>query len=122
MEKKNALTLRLARTILGLTGLVSLIVLVAGLVLRWNTAVQFSNGFFMTGVLVVILGLFSVAGGFDQRADFTVLYAQTMGVSSLAERTQRMLAEIDQRYGFMIILVSVGILLIGISVLIGQFS
>jgi hypothetical protein len=122
MEKKNTHILRLARTILGLTVLVSLLVLVFGLLSRWNTPVQFSNGLFIAGVIVIVLGLVSVAGGFDQRADFTVLYAQSMGESSLAERTQRMMAEIDQRYGSMIILVGTGILLLGTSVVIGQFS
>jgi hypothetical protein len=122
MEKKNTHILRLVRIVLGLTTLVSLIVLVFGLVSQWNTPVQFSNGFFIAGVLVIVLGLVSVAGGYDQRAEFNILYAQTMGESSLAERTQRMMAEIDQRYGTMIILVGVGILLIGVSVVIGQFS
>lgn len=122
MEKKNTHILRLARTILGLTTLVSLILLVFGMISRWNTPVQFSNGFFIAGVFVIVLGLVSVAGGFDQRADYTVLYAQTMGEASLAERTQRMMAEIDQRYGSMIILVGAGILLLGISVVLGQLS
>jgi hypothetical protein len=119
--EKNAHILRLMRTVLGLTMLVSLIVLVFGLVSRWNTPVQFSNGFFIAGVLVIVLGFVSVAGGFDQRAEFSILYARSMGEASLTERTQRMMADIDQRYGSMIILVVVGILLIGISVVIGQF-
>ena len=121
MEKKNSHILRLIGTILGLTILVSLIVLVFGMVSRWNTPVQYSNGFFMAGVLVIIFGIFSVAGGFEQRADFSILYAESVGQASIAERTQRMVAEINQRYGFMVVLIGVGILLIGISIIIGQF-
>ena len=122
MEKKNTHILRLVRIVLGLTILVSLIVLVFGLVSQWSTPVQFSNGFFVAGALVIVLGLFSVAGGFGQRANFSMTYAESAGQASIAERTQRMMADINQRYGSMIILVGVGILLIGVSVVIGQFS
>jgi hypothetical protein len=120
--ERNTHILRLMGTVLSLTVLVSLIVLVFGLVFRWNTPVQFSNGFFMAGVLVIVLGLFSVAGGFGQRANFSMTYAESVGQASLAERTQRMMADINQRYGSMIIMVFVGILLLGVSVVIGQFS
>jgi hypothetical protein len=122
MEKNNSHILHLAVTILGLTAVVSLIVLVVGLALRWNTQVQFSNGFFIAGALVIVSALFSLVGGFRQRADFSMTYAETAGQASMAERTQRMMADIHQRYGFMVVLVGVGILLMGISILLGQFS
>jgi hypothetical protein len=121
MEKENTL-LRLMGTILGLTVLISLLVLGFGMLSPWTTPVQFSNGFFIAGALLIVFGFFSVAGGFGQRANFSMTYAESAGQASLAERTQRMMADINQRYGLMVVLVGVGILLIGISIVIDQFS
>jgi hypothetical protein len=120
MSKDHSHMFRLLRTILGLAVLLSLIVAVVGLLLGWNTPVQFSNGFFAAGAIAVVLGLFSVAGGFGQRADFSVTYAESAGQASLAERTQRMMADINQRYGALVVLVAVGLLLIAISIAIPQ--
>ena len=120
MEKKDSAIWRLVGSILGLAALGSLIVLGFGLLRQWNTLVQFSNGFFVAGAIVIILGLFSVTGGFSQRANFPIKYAETAGQASIKERTQRMMSDINQQYGFMIIWTSVGVLLIGISIAIHQ--
>ena len=116
MEKKNSSILRHAGILLGLTLVVSLIVLIVGIVRQWNTAVQFSNGFFIAGVIVIVFGTFSVAGGFQQRASFPVAYAETVSDASLAERGQRMLADINQRYGTLVLMIGTGLLLIAISI------
>lgn len=120
MENKDPTVLRLVGVILVGTILVSLIVLGFGLVSRWSTSVQFSNGFFVAGTLLIVFGLFSVAGGFGQRANFSITYAESAGQASITERTQRMMSEINQRYGSMLVMSIVGILLIGTSVAIGQ--
>ena len=120
MEKKNSHIFRLLGTILGLTLLVSLIVVVVGLVLRWNTSAQFSNAFFIAGAITVVIGTFSVTSGFEQRADFEVTYAEAAGDASISERTQRMMADINQRHGILILLVSTGLLLVGIAIVIPQ--
>jgi hypothetical protein len=116
MEKKFLPVLRLFGTISGVTLLVSLIVLGVGLVFQWNTPVQFSNGFFAAGAIVIILGTFSVTGGFQQRASFPITYAETAGHASIAERGQRMLADINQRYGAMVLMIGTGLVLIGIAI------
>lgn len=121
MEPNKSLLLRLVGIILGLTLLASLIVLGAGLLYRWDRPVQYSNGFFIAGAIVIVLGVFSVAGGFTQRASFPIIYAETASQASLSERTQRMMADINQRYGVIILFAGVGILLIAISVAIGIF-
>jgi hypothetical protein len=118
MEQKSSHVLRLAGITLGLALLVSLAVLVIGRFYQWNTTVQFSNGFFVAGAILIVLGVFSVAGGFGQRASFPLTYAESAGDASLTERAQRMMADINQRYGMMILLMGAGLLLIGISILI----
>jgi hypothetical protein len=120
MDNQHSSVLRLVGTILGFTLLASLIVVIMGLALQWKTPVQFSNGFFVAGAIVIVLGVFSVAGGFGQRANFSITYAETAGQASLAERTQRMMGDINQRYGALILMAVTGLLLIAISIAIPQ--
>lgn len=116
MEQKKFPFLRSVGIIFGLTIGVSLIVVVIGVAFGWNTPVQFSNAFFMAGVVAIVLGTFSVTGGLHQRGNFSITYAESAGQASLSERTQRMMADINQRYGTMTLLVGVGALLIGIAI------
>jgi hypothetical protein len=121
MEKNIAPILRVLGTMLGSTVLISLIVAGVGLVLQWSTPVQFSNGFFVAGAIVIVLGTFSIAGGFQQRAHFPLTYAETASQASISERGKRMMADINQRYGAMILMIGTGLLLIAISIAIPQW-
>ena len=77
----------------------------------------------LAGMFVVVIGVLSVTGGFEQRGNFGMTYAESAGNANIAERNQRMAADITQRqrYGTMIFLVITGLLLIGVAVAIGQF-
>ena len=121
MEKHEHHFLRLAGKIAGTTLLIALAVLLLGYFLRWSQPVQYSNGFFTAGAILVVLGFYSVAGGFAQRANFGMTYAESAGQANLAERNQRITADITQRYGTMIFLGVTGLLLILIAVGIGRF-
>ena len=120
MEQKGSIFFRLLGTISGLTFPISLIVVGIGWFTHWKTAVQFSNGFFAAGLIVAVFGILSVAGGFQQRANFPLTYAETASQASLSERTQRMMTDINQRYGMLIVMSASGVLLIAISVAIHQ--
>lgn len=120
MEKHEHHFLRLAGKILLTTLLISLAVFLAGNLLHWSQPTQYSNGFFMAGAIVIVLGVFSIAGGIAQRTNFDILYAETAGQAGIAERNQRTVSEITQRYGNMIFLLATGLLLILIAVGIGQ--
>jgi hypothetical protein len=113
--------LRLAALVLALNGSVALIVLGIAQLGGWNTLTQFSNGFFGAGMSLIVIGILSAAGGFAQRADFKMTYSASAGSASLAERTQRMVADAQQGYGFLILMASAGVVLIIVSILIGQF-
>ncbi len=121
MENSSRHTLRLAGKVLGATTVISLVVLLVGAFLHWNDPVKFSNGFFIAGAILVVLGVFSVTGGFTQRSNFGIVYSESAGQANLAERNQRMAAEITQRYGTFIFLLTTGLLLIGISVVVDKF-
>ena len=118
MEKHHFL--RLAGKILATTVLIGLAVFLLGYLLHWNQPAQYSNGFFVTGAILIVLGILSVAGGIAQRTNFDILYAESAGQADIAERNQRTVSEITQRYGNMIFLLVTGLLLILIAVVIGQ--
>ncbi len=121
MEKQSTLFLRLLGRISVAVGAISLVLLVIGNFYHWSDPVKFSNAFFTAGAILIILGVFSIAGGFMQRANFNITYAESAGQANLAERGQRIVADINQRYGSMIFLLVTGLLLIGIAVVIGNF-
>ena len=121
MEKASAHFLRLAGKILATVAGIALVILLMGYFLHWDNPVKYSNAFFWAGAILIVIGVFSVTGGFEQRGNFGMTYAQTAGDANIAERNQRMAADITQRYGSMIFLVVTGILLIGVAVLIGEF-
>jgi hypothetical protein len=120
MENTTTVVLRLAGKILRVVAVISLLLLAIGYFLRWNGA-NFSSGFFAAGAILILLGILSLAGGYIQRANFGMLYAESAGQMNSAERAQRMAADITQRYGTLIFLVVTGLLLVGISAIIGKF-
>lgn len=89
-----------------------------GWMLGWRTSTQFSNGFFIGGAFLIVLGVFSVMGGFSQRADFKMTYARTASPANLGERARQMMADINQGYNTLVFLVLTSVLLIGTAVLI----
>jgi|GEM_PF-725008 len=120
MERQSVQFLRLFGKILGATAILSLIILLTGYFLKWNTPIQYSNAFFWAGAIVIVLGVLSVGGGFAQRANFAITYAESAGDANIAERNQRMAADIAQRYGSMLSMLLTGILLIVVSMVIGE--
>lgn len=121
MERASTHFLRLAGRILATTAGIALLVVLMGYFLHWDNPVKYSNAFFWAGAILIIIGVFSVTGGFEQRGNFGITYTETAGNANIAERNQRMAADISQRYGTMIFLVITGLLLIGVAVAIGQF-
>jgi hypothetical protein len=113
--------LRLAGRILGTIAFIWLAVFLTGYLLHWSQPIQYSNIFFIAGAILVVMGVYSVAGGFAQRSDFKILYGESAGQANITERNQRMAAEITQRYGTMIFMLVTGLLLILIAVGIGKF-
>ncbi len=93
-----------------------------GWALGWRTSTQFSNGFFIGGAVLIVLGVFSVMGGFAQRADFKMTYARTASPANIGERAKQMVADINQGYNALIFLTLTGALLIGIAVLIPNLA
>jgi hypothetical protein len=111
--------LRLILATLGLALLIGMIVSLIGLLLAWKTGTLYSNGFFLMGAIAIILGVFSVLGGFGMRSDFHVIYSQSAGAMNQEERNKRWMADITQGYSAYIFLLMTGAFLIGLAVLVG---
>ena len=111
--------LRLVGTTLLLALMIGMLVSGVGWLLGWRTSVQFSNGLFIPGGILVVLGILSVMGGYGMRSDFHVVYSQSAGDMSNAERAQRWAADMTQGYSAFIFLFLTGGFLVGLAVLAG---
>ena len=116
---KNSLLRLFAMTFL-FALLVGIIVSLIGWLAGWNTSIQFSNGLFISGSLIIILGVFSIAGGYNKRADPNLTYAQSAGDMNLEGRARRLVADMRQEYHASIFLSLTGGFLIGMAILVGS--
>jgi hypothetical protein len=101
----------------GLSGVISLIGWLAG---GWASVRQFSDGLFISGAVVIILGIVSIVGGFTARADFGMVYSQSAGDMSSIERTRLMMADMIRGYRVVTMAAIIGGLLVIFSILIYQ--
>jgi len=106
----------LANTLL-LAFVIGLVIACAGWLFGWNTPVQYSNGFFGVGGILVVIGILSVMGGFGARADSHMLFSQSAGSMDINERNQRLVSDMTQGYQAFIFLFMLGGLLIALAVL-----
>ena len=112
MKKILKLVLSTMVIAVAIGGLIALI----GWLLKWKTATQFSDGFFLAGALIVVLGILSVMGGYSIRSSFGVIYSQSAGDMNTYERSKRWIADITQAYSVFVLLLLVGLYLIGFAV------
>jgi hypothetical protein len=79
---------------IGIGGIVS----AGGWLKGWDSARQFSDGLFIAGALVFLIGLFIVLGGFTSRANFGIVYSQSAGDMPIFERTKQNVTEMLRGY------------------------
>ena len=101
-------------------GIVSILLVVMGLLLKWKSTIQFSNAFFWGGAILVVFGVLSIFGGYGMRSNFGVIYSQSAGDMNILERTKQWIADTEQSYSIYILLLFSGIILMLLSVLIGE--
>ena len=99
-------------------------VIVTAVVLVWSwivadfSAISLSNRFFMCGMAVIGLGVFSICGYKSYLGNFSMIYAQSVSDMNLSERTNLMMKDLYRGYGFSIMMFLSGSLSILASVLI----
>jgi len=118
LEKIMPRILKLLLLTLAAACAIGAIVAGIGWLAQWQSATQFSNGFFFAGSAVIVLGVLSVMGGYKMRADFGVLYSQSAGDMNALKRSQRRIADTLQAYSASVLLFLVGAILIGFAILI----
>ena len=101
-------------------GIVSILLVVMGLLLKWKSTIQFSNAFFWGGAILVVFGVLSIFGGYGMRSNFGVIYSQSAGDMNILERTKQWIADTEQSYSIYILLLFSGVVLMLLSVLIGE--
>jgi hypothetical protein len=97
---------------------IGFLTLVIGWFLKWNSNTLFSNGFFVAGAVLIVLGLLSVVGGYSLRGDKFLQYSQSAGDMNTFERSRRWIADTMQGYSMFIVLLLTGLYLIGFAALI----
>jgi hypothetical protein len=116
---RPSLWIRLPLTALGISALAALIVLVIGLINGWDP-VDYSNGMFIGGAVAIAFAILSSFGSWSNRADFKQIYSQSAGDMSLDERGRLWVQDMTRGYNAFLLMSIVGVLLIGLSILIGS--
>ncbi len=109
---------------LGFSALLAVVIglaaVIAGWLLGWETPTQFSDALFIAGGVALALGVASSIGGLKIRGDYFILYPQSAGDMNLEERSNRLVSDSIKSQRALILLAVCGILLIGVSVIVGN--
>ena len=92
-----------------------IIVLLIGLVLGWNTATQFSDGFFWAGAIIISLGFINALGMMSERTVSGLQYSQSAVHLDINDRARIWEADIFRGYKLLALLGVSGLLLFGLS-------
>jgi len=101
--------------------LVDLVIAVVVLVWSWVVAdfsiIPLSNRFFICGMAVIVLGVFSICGYKSYLGNFSTIYAQSVSDMNRSERANLMMKDLHRGYGFSILMFLSGAVAILTSVL-----
>jgi hypothetical protein len=117
---KPPLWIRVPIAALAISTFAALLVTAIGLVYKWQT-VDYSNGMFLGGAVAIAFAIFSSFGAWRNRADFNQIYSQSAGEMFLTERSKLWVQDMTRGYNAFLLMSLVGVLLIGLSILIGSF-
>jgi hypothetical protein len=93
------------------------IVIIVGLVLHWKTAVQFSDGLFWGGAILVSIGLINALGMMNQPGDSRMKHSQSGVYVDPSERHKLVEAEMLRGTQLMILVGISAVLMFGFSAL-----
>lgn len=92
-----------------------IIVTIIGLMLKWNTPIQFSDGFFWAGAIILSIGFVNLLGMFSERTVSGLQYSQSAVHLDSTERYKIWEADILHGYKLLAFLGTSGLLLFGLS-------
>ena len=92
-----------------------IVVSIAGLRLGWKSYIQFSDGLFWAGAILISIGLISVLGAQSERTVFGLQNSQSAVHLDGAERFKIWAADISRSYHLLAFLGTSGLLLFGLA-------
>jgi hypothetical protein len=101
-----------------LTLITAIIAAVIGLILGWKTPVQFSDGIFFAGVILMAIGFMNLIGMRNQDNNDRRLEYSSALHSDPAEKSKLRLADMARGYNLLALLGTSGLLLFGIAALV----
>lgn len=81
-----------------------------------------SNRFFIGAAIAIVISLAAGFGNWGNRSDWRQMLAQSAGQANLAERNQRMTADIVKVYGLATVMIPAGVIAILIAVMVGSWA
>jgi len=111
--KKTILRILISASLFSL--LSGIVVSVIGLMRGWKTFIQFSDGFFWAGAIIISIGFINVLGMFSQRTVSGLQFSQSAVHLDATERYKIWDADIFRGYKFLAFLGISGLLLFGLS-------
>jgi hypothetical protein len=78
--------------------------------LGWNTIEEIASAIEFAGFIAIGIGLLSLAGFWESTRSFSYQYSLTVGQKDGWERVQQTLVDFAQTYGFLLLMLSVGLL------------
>jgi hypothetical protein len=106
--------------ILGLTLAAGILTPLIGLIAGCRTSLQFSNSYFIAGSILGMIGMASTFGKFGVRWKFDEKKIDPIRTVEISEKTKSWLEDAFKGYNPIVILVSSGLLLIGLSILVDK--
>jgi hypothetical protein len=94
-----------------------IIVTIIGLVLRWKTSSQFSDGFFWAGAILISIGLLFVVGSQNERTVTGLQYNWSAVKMDISERFKLWESDLSSGYSKLAFFGVSGLLLFGQSAL-----
>lgn len=113
--KKSILRILISSILLSLVS--GIVVMVIGLVSKWNTPAQFSNGFFVAGAILLSIGLIFVAGTQNEHTQSGQVYNWSAVKMDISERYKLWESDISSGFGKLAFFGASGLLLFGQSAL-----
>lgn len=108
----------LAIITLGLTLLVALLEGVIGWLVGWRLPNQFSDGYFISGFVLVMLGLLSTLKNVNRRSKNDLRFPQSFLSTRSAGRSTRWLTDFEKGYNALVVFSASGALMMGLSILV----
>ncbi len=106
--------LRFLLIVIPITLIASIIVLISGLILKWETPAQFSDGFFIAGGILIVIGLTNLMGAHKLEGTAGFPYAR-VDQFDRDEGFKLWTADLARGYNLFAFLGASGVLLFGLT-------